>query len=72
MAPKMGYDFKNKPLIVSNTNSYCLQYTSKLAARFKTLHAIHWAETRGYVITSTKITLLHLTKNVIGIFGGRC
>ena len=79
MAPKMGYGFKNKPLIGSNTNSYCLRYTSMLGARwqkyfrwlfcigtlviaFRTLHAIYWAETRGYVITSTKMTLLHLIK----------
>ena len=33
-----------------------------LVIAFKTLHAIYWAETRGYVITSTKMTLLHLTK----------
>ena len=30
MAPKMGYGFKNKPLVGSNTNSYLLEYTRVL------------------------------------------
>ena len=28
----------------------------------KTLHRIYWAKTRGYMIMSTKMTLLHSTK----------
>ena len=40
-----------------------------LVIAFKILRAIYCAETRGYVITSTKMTLLHLTKNALGIFG---